>query len=129
MQAELRIAGFDEVFNEKVEEAVRRIENAYRPVLKELIELKEILKSKFGFSDEAYLYKKDVAEIIGTSSKNGAYINELVNKGKFPKPDKYEGKFPRWKVQTIKDYLQSKNEMWRWVEWEKRQIKRRLNEA
>ena len=127
MQAELKIAGLDEIFDKKVEEAVRKIESAYRPVVKELIELKELLKSKFGFGDESYLDKKQVAEIIGTSSKNGAYINELINKGKLPKPDKYEGKFPRWKVETIKNYLEGKNQMWRWVEWEKRQIKERLN--
>jgi len=126
MQAELKIAGLDEVFDKKIDEAVRKIESAYRPVLKELIELKELLKNKFGLSDESYLDKKQVAEIIGKGGKNGAYINELINKGKLPKPDRYEKKFPRWKVETIKTYLKKNDEFWRWIEWEKRQIKERL---
>jgi predicted DNA-binding transcriptional regulator AlpA len=127
MEARLEIAGLDEIFDKKVEEAVRKIENAYRPVVKELIELKELLKSKFGFGDESYLDKKQVAEIIRTSSKNGTYINELIAAKKFPKPDKYEGKFPRWKVKTIKKYLQDKDEYWKWIEWEENNIKERLN--
>ena len=85
MEARLEIAGLDEIFDKKVEEAVRKIENAYRPVVKELIELKELLKSKFGFGDESYLDKKQVAEIIRTSSKNGTYINELIAAKKISK--------------------------------------------
>ena len=127
MQAELKIAGLDEVFDKKIEEAVNRIESAYRPVVEELVELKEMLKSKFGFRSDSYLDKKQVAEIIGKGGKTGVYINQLVSEGKFPKPDKYEmGKFPRWKVQTIKDYLQKQDEFWRWNEWESNNIKRRL---
>jgi len=127
MQAELKIAGLDEVFDKKIEEAVSKIESAYRPVVKELIELKELIKSKFGFGDDAYLDKKQVAEIIGKGGKNRAYINELITKGKLPKPERYESnKFPMWRVKTIKKYLQEKDEFWRWIEWENKNIKERL---
>jgi len=127
MEAELKIAGLDEVFDRKIDEAVRRIESAYNPVVRELMELKELIKAKFGFGDESYLDKKQVAEIIGKGGKNGAYINELIVKGKFPKPDKYESnKYPQWKVKTIKKHLKEKDEFWRWIEWEKRKIKERL---
>ena len=51
----------------------------------------------------------------------------LLLQKKFPKPDKYEGKFPRWKVKTIKKYLQDKDEYWKWIEWEENNIKERLN--
>jgi len=127
MQAELKIAGLDEVFDKKIEEAVSKIERAYKPVVKELIEIKELLKSKFGVGDESYLNKKEVIEIIGKGGKNGAYINQLIAQRKFPNPDRYEsGKYPVWKVQTVKKYLKEKNEFWRWTEWENRKIKERL---
>lgn len=127
MQAELKIAGLDEIFDRKIDEAIERIERAYKPVVNELIEIKELIKSKFGFGDEAYLNKKQVIEIIGKGGKNGAYLNQLVAEKKFPNPDRYESnKFPIWRVKTIKKYLQERNEFWRWEEWEKRKIKENL---
>jgi len=127
MDARLEIAGLDEIFDKKVEEVVQRIESAYQPLVREVIELRQIIASKFIVGNHGYLDKKQVAEIIGTKSKNGAYINQLVKEKKFPKPDRYESdKFPLWKVERVKEHLRKKGEFWRWEEWEKRQIQNRL---
>ena len=98
MEASLNIDGLDKMIKDVVENSV--IE-AVKPLIEELTEVKKLLQDQVGLSDDTYLSKKEVAKLIGTKSKNGAYINELIKKGRFPKPDKYEGRYPRWRFGSI----------------------------
>lgn len=118
MQAELKIPILDDVYK-----VVNSLQDEIIKLHKELIEIKSYLNSKT-LSDEAELNKTEVAKILGY--KNPISINNKVNSGAFPPPDKKVGYHPTWKIKTIKKYLKDTDQLWRLKEYEKQITNERI---
>lgn len=57
---------------------------------------------------EAPLYNK--AQTCGYISIDDRTLDRWVASHKFPKPDLYLGRYPRWKLSTINAYLEQKKQ-------------------
>lgn len=60
------------------------------------------------YTIEDPLYSK--AQTCGYISIDDRTLDRWVNLNKFPKPDLYLGRYPRWKLSTINAYLEQKRQ-------------------
>ena len=117
MQATLKIEGFEELVS-----LVKGFQDEVSKLKNEIVELKSLFNYTV-VGDDAELTKKEVAAILRLEHTTS--VNNKVNKGEFPPPDKKVFNRPVWKVKTVKTYLEEKDEMWKFKEWEKSLMKAR----